>query len=125
MLQWRLLEVVRQLSGCLLGRCTTQRRTARGPRLATLVAHLFVPDNLDHLRRQARFLAHGLPSSRVYPLAHLRIAVQNFQPATLRHPNLYVSAIDRAVPYAGALDATADAGVFRLLVNIFHRLERL
>ena len=36
-----------------------------------------------------------------------------------------MSAIDRAVPYAGALDATTDPGISRILVDVLHSFERL
>ena len=74
-------------------------------------------------RRKAGLFAHGLPHGGENALTHFGVTGHDFEAPTFQHANQRVAAIDGAVADACALDAAADARIFRALVDILDGFE--
>src|SRR5262249_10509327 len=75
--------------------------------------------------RNAGFLADDLRGGGVDALAHFGESVEDLYARAGDDVNLDVAAFDRPVAEPGAFHAARDTLVFRVLVDVLHRVERL
>src|ERR1700730_7806637 len=73
--------------------------------------------------REASLLTNGFPDGGENSLSHFGVARHDFETPAFQDANQRVSAIDGPVTDACALDAAADARIFRVLINILDGFE--